>query len=137
MTSCLHWACAVQMKDRRLAKVTKQKEEADKLLDASSVRYGQLRTQEACEAERPTGGKTRGRLKRNDMTADTKIRIFFDDGDVLSGHQQSCARRYGFEPPTIARARDQVAESVCIQRDDATYTLLDNKADIIVPTFAA
>ena len=103
---------------------------ADKQLDASSTRVGELRTEEARTAEKPA--VQRGRYKKNDLTADCKVRMVYDDGELLSGNLSSHARRYKCSPQACGRARDQCSEVVLSQRDAATYSLLDRGADLFV-----
>ena len=76
--------------------------------------------------------KTAGRFKKRDLTADVKIRMCFEEGDLLSGHLNASARRHKCEAATVMRSRDQCAEGVLTQRDTATRELLGAEHDIYV-----
>ena len=129
--------CLITAMSRKLKAATTDKIDAERQLDAKSVRLGDLRTEEARGSECPSSAKSRGRHKRGDVSASATLRMFYEDGDVLSGNQQSFSRRYDCAPQTIGRCRDQVSEAVLTQRDDSTYKLLDATADLIVPMLAS
>ncbi len=131
--SCLQLVCSAETRKRH--KAERDKTAADAQLDAISVRVGELKTDDAKAAEKPCA--TRGRYKRGDLTADCKVRMCYDDHELLSGQVQSCARKYKCSPQACGRARDQLSESVLSQRDDATYSLLEGGADLFASCLAS
>ncbi len=122
---------------RRAEKAAAAKHAAEAALDASSTRMGELRTEEARTAEKPPELRKAGRGKRGDVTTDAKLRMMFDEGDALSGHQNSTARRFDCDPQTVRRIKEQTSETVLTQRDDSTHALIEAGADLFVADLVA
>ncbi len=115
------------------------KRESELELDAKSTRVGELKTEEVKSTEQPASLKTAGRFKRGDLTADVKIRMCLEEGDILSGRLNSSARRHDCGNSTARRVRSQVSETVLTKRDKATRDVLEDPDghDLIVPSSVA
>ena len=132
-----HCSLYAQAAERRATIAMQSKRTSDVLLDATAVRHGDIKTDEAKTAAQPSSHRERGRGKTCDITSDAKLRFCFEDNDVLSGHISSCARRYKCSAQAIIRGRNQCSETVLTQRDTTTHSLLRRGADIIVATLVA